>query len=62
MINKIDGFHIIKSLYDSWCDYIICSLNGKNYNKKEIVVGDGYELVKLDDIADFFENNNILWR
>lgn len=27
----------------------ICSLNGKDYNKKEIVVGDGYELVKLGD-------------
>jgi type I restriction enzyme S subunit len=31
----------------------ICSLNGKDYNKKEMVVGDGYELVKLGDIADF---------
>ena len=29
----------------------ICSLNGKDYNKKEIVVGDGYELVKLGEIA-----------
>jgi len=29
----------------------ICSLNGKDYNKKEIVVGDGYKLVKLGDIA-----------
>lgn len=27
----------------------ICSLNGKDYNKKEIVVGEGYELVKLGD-------------
>jgi type I restriction-modification system DNA methylase subunit len=31
----------------------IYSLNGKEYNKKEIVVGDGYELVKLGDICDF---------
>jgi type I restriction enzyme S subunit len=30
----------------------ICSLNGKDYNKKEIVVGDGYELVKLGDICE----------
>ena len=29
----------------------ICSLNGKDYNKKEIVVAQGYELVKLGDIA-----------
>jgi len=27
----------------------ICSLNGKDYNKKEIVVGEGYELKKLGD-------------
>lgn len=31
----------------------ICSLNGKDYNKREIVVGDGYELVKLGDICEF---------
>jgi type I restriction-modification system DNA methylase subunit len=31
----------------------ICSLNGKDYNKKEIVVGEGYELVKLGDICEF---------
>lgn len=31
----------------------ICSLNGKDYGKKEIVVGDGYELVKLGDICEF---------
>ena len=30
----------------------ICSLNGKDYNKKEIVVGEGYELVKLGDICE----------
>ena len=29
----------------------ICSLNGKDYSKKEIVVGEGYELVKLGDIC-----------
>lgn len=31
---------------------IICSLNVKDYNKKKIVVGEGYELVKLGDITD----------
>ena len=30
----------------------ICSLNGKDYNKKVIVVGEGYELVRLGDICD----------
>jgi len=30
----------------------IYSLNGKEYNKKEIVVGEGYELVKLGNISD----------
>lgn len=31
----------------------ICSLNSKDYNKKEIIVGEGYELVKLGDICQF---------
>jgi type I restriction enzyme S subunit len=31
----------------------IYSLNGKDYNKKEIIVGKGYELVKLGDICEF---------
>jgi len=31
----------------------ICSLNGKDYNKKEIVCGKEYELVKLGDICEF---------
>ena len=32
---------------------VICSLNGKDYNKKEIIVGQGYELVKMGDICEF---------
>jgi len=31
----------------------ICSLNGKDYNKKEIIVGEGYEMIKLGDICEF---------
>jgi type I restriction enzyme S subunit len=31
----------------------ICSLNGKDYNKKVIVCGEGYELVKLEDVCEF---------
>ena len=30
----------------------ICSLNGKDYNKKEMMVGEGYEIIKLKDITD----------
>ena len=37
----------------------ICSLNGKDYNKKEIVVGDGYELVKLGDICEIICGKNL---
>ena len=36
---------------------IICSLNGKDYNKKEIVVGEGYELLKLGDICTFLQKS-----
>jgi hypothetical protein len=31
----------------------IYSLNGKDYNKKVIVCGEGYELVRLGDISEF---------
>lgn len=30
----------------------IYSLNGKDYNKKELVVGEGYEIIKLGDICN----------
>ena len=32
---------------------LIYSLNGKDYNKQVIVCGEGYELVRLGDIAEF---------
>ena len=31
----------------------VCSLNGKDYNKKEIIVGEDYKLIKLGDICGF---------
>lgn len=31
----------------------ICSLNGKDYNRKNVLVGQDYELVALGDICDF---------
>lgn len=45
----------------------ICSLNAKDYNKKVVVCGEGYELVKLGDISDInmgstpSTNNHIYW-
>lgn len=35
----------------------ICSLNGKDYNKREIIVGEGYELVKLGDVCELKNGN-----
>ena len=52
----------------------ICSLNGKDYNKKVIVVGKDYELIQLGDISEinmgatpdtknhnYWENGTIPW-
>ena len=44
---------ISEATKDEILNNTIYSLNGKDYNKKEIVVGDGYELVKLCDICEF---------
>jgi hypothetical protein len=38
----------------------ICSLNGKDYGKKEIICGDGYELVQLKDICEFLPKSKRL--
>jgi len=35
----------------------IFSLNGKDYNKKEIICGEGYELVKLADISSYLQKS-----
>jgi len=43
----------------------ICSLNGKDYNKKELICGEAYELVKFGDICEIklgtriTKNNNL---
>ena len=52
----------------------ICSLNGKDYNKKELVVGADYKIMKLEEISDikigstpdtknykYWENGTIPW-
>ena len=31
----------------------ICSLNGKDYNKKELICGEDYKLVRLGDVCNF---------
>ncbi len=35
----------------------ICSLNGKDYNKKELTIGNDYELVKLGSICEFLQKS-----
>ena len=42
---------------DEILENTICSLNGKDYNKKEIIVGEGYELVKLGDMCEFMQKS-----
>lgn len=34
-------------------EHKLCSLDAKSYIKKELIVGDGYELVRLGDICNF---------
>ena len=50
---KVVETFISEASVDEILENKICSLNGKDYNKKEIIVGEGYELVKLGDICDF---------
>jgi type I restriction-modification system DNA methylase subunit len=35
----------------------IFSLNGKDYNKKELICGEGYELVKMGDISAYLQKS-----
>jgi len=56
--NKNDIFNISDNIIseatkDEILKNKICSLNGKDYNKKEIIVSEGYELIKLSDICTF---------
>ena len=37
----------------------ICSLNGKDYNKIELIVGEGYELVKLETKCEIICGKNL---
>jgi type I restriction enzyme S subunit len=60
--NKDDIYDVIDSLIskvtkEEILNNPICSLNGKDYNKKEIICGDDYELVKLGDICNFLSKS-----
>jgi type I restriction-modification system DNA methylase subunit len=54
---KVVETFISEASIDDILENKICSLNGKDYNKKEIIVGEGYELVKLGDICDFLQKS-----
>ena len=52
-IKQIKDVLISRATREELLSNPICSLNSKEYNKKEMVVGNGYELVKLCDICEF---------
>jgi type I restriction-modification system DNA methylase subunit len=52
-ICRIYDKRVSEATKDEIIENSICSLNGKDYNTKEMTVGDGYELVKLGDICSF---------
>jgi restriction endonuclease S subunit/type I restriction-modification system DNA methylase subunit len=51
-IKKISDVLISQGSKEEILKNAICSLNGKDYGKKEILVGEGYELVKLGNITE----------
>lgn len=51
--NGVYEEHISSASIEEILETKTISLNGKDYNKKIIVPGEGYELVKLGDICDF---------
>lgn len=50
-ISNISDRLISEATKDETLKNSICSLNGKDYNKREIVVGEGYELVKISELG-----------
>ena len=52
-IKKVSDVIITRASKQDILTNKICSLNSKEYNKKEIICGEGYELVKLNDICQF---------
>jgi restriction endonuclease S subunit len=56
-ISSISDKLISEATIDEILKNPICSLNGKDYNKKTIVCGKDYELKKLGDICDFLQKS-----
>jgi type I restriction enzyme S subunit len=50
-ISRVSDKLISLATREELLDNAICSLNAKDYNKKVIVCGEGYELVRLGDIC-----------
>jgi type I restriction-modification system DNA methylase subunit len=51
-IIRVSDTLISEATRDEILENPICSLNGKDYSKKEVVVGEGYELNSLNDLCD----------
>jgi len=52
-ISRVSDKLISVATREEILDNAICSLNAKDYNKKVIVCGEGYELVRLGDVCEF---------
>lgn len=50
-IIDVEDALISQASKDELLENAICSLNGKDYGKKEIICGEGYELVRLGDVC-----------
>jgi restriction endonuclease S subunit len=51
-ISRVSDKLISVATREEILDNAICSLNAKDYNKKVIVCGEGYELVRLGDVCE----------
>ena len=51
-ISRVSDKLISVATREELLDNAICSLNAKDYNKKVIVCGEGYELVRLGDVCE----------
>jgi type I restriction-modification system DNA methylase subunit len=57
-IKRVSDVLVSQATREELLANVSCSLNGKDYNKKVITCGDGYELVKLGDICEFKPKSN----
>jgi restriction endonuclease S subunit len=56
-ISKVTDKEISRATREELLKNPICSLNGKDYNKKVIECGEGFKLVKLGEIVKFLEKS-----